>query len=130
MAEYMISRNSIAKKCRADVGHGNSAPEIRCLADKEVNIQRIMHMEPGKRQKEPDRKRPTNLSVDLLKVTGVPDRFYVFPRPHPRSCSQCPVITIMDHDTCVRSRSITILEESNLTPALQCTCDATCAVAA
>ena len=44
-----------------------------------------------------------------------------FPRSHPRAGSQCPVIRMICDNTCVRDRSITILEESNLAPALRCT---------
>ena len=42
------------------------------------------------------------------------------PRSLPHSYSQCLVITIRSDNTFVRCRGITILEESNLAPALRC----------
>lgn len=52
------------------------------------------------------------------------------PHSHPRRRSQYPVITIIRYNTSVRSRGITILEDSNLARALPCIHDATYAVAA
>lgn len=45
---------------------------------------------------------------------------YRIPHSHPHRFSQCLVITILCHNTFVRNRSITILGESNPTPALMC----------
>lgn len=53
-----------------------------------------------------------------------------FPHSRPDSRSQCLVMTIRYYHTPVHNRSLTILEESNLTPALWCYPNATCAVAA